>query len=183
MKLAHLRKLPEAQSDSTRMRGTEAQDSAVTDTAPHWRRYQLRYAAGAAAALLLLFTWLIIAWLHSGHVISRERLRIAAVNRGHFVRDVAAEGTVVAAVNPTLFAIAPGTVAYAVRAGEAVKKGEVLATLESPELNNEYQRERATLESLDAALNRQQIEIRRQIMSSQQQSDLARWPSTRRSAS
>jgi len=173
MKLAHLRKLPEAQGDSTRMRGTEAQDAAVTDAVPHWRRYRLRYAAGAAALLLLLFTWLIVAWLRSGHVISRERLRIAAVNRGHFVRDVAAEGTVVAAVNPTLFAIAPGTVAYAVRAGEAVKKGEVLATLESPELNNEYQRERATLDSLDAALNRQQIEIRRQIMSSQQQSDLA----------
>ena len=173
MKLAHLRKLPEAQGDSTRMRGTEAQDAAVTDAAPHWRRYRLRYAAGAAALLLLLFTWLIVAWLRSGHVISRERLRIAAVNRGHFVRDVAAEGTVVAAVNPTLFAIAPGTVTYAVRAGDTVKKGEVLATLESPELNNEYQRERATLDSLDAALNRQEIEIRRQILTSQQQSDLA----------
>ena len=54
-----------------------------------------------------------------------------------------------------------------------VKKGQPLATLDSPELNNEYQRERATLESLDAALARQQIEIRRQIMTSQQQADLA----------
>jgi HlyD family secretion protein len=60
-----------------------------------------------------------------------------------------------------------------VRAGEAVTKDEPLATLDSPELNNEYQRERATLDSLDAALSRQQIEIRRQIMTSQQQADLA----------
>ena len=59
------------------------------------------------------------------------------------------------------------------RAGEAVTKDQPLATLDSPELNNEYQRERATLESLDAALSRQQIEIRRQIMTSQQQADLA----------
>jgi HlyD family secretion protein len=104
---------------------------------------------------------------------SHERLRFAEVTRGHFVRDVAADGTVVAAVSPTLFAIAPGTVTYAVRAGDAAKKGETLATLDSPQLNNEYQRERATLDSLDAALTRQQIEIRRQIMGSQQQADLA----------
>lgn len=172
MKLAHLRKLPDTPGDN-RLRGTEAQDAAISATPSHWQRFKVRYAAGAAAAVLLLFAWLIIAWLHSGQVVARERLRIAQVNRGHFVRDVAAEGTVVAAVNPTLFAIAAGTVAYAVRAGEAVKKGAVLATLDSPELNNEYQRERATLDSLDAALSRQQIEIRRQIMTSQQQSDLA----------
>jgi HlyD family secretion protein len=64
-------------------------------------------------------------------------------------------------------------VSYLVRAGDPVKKGQPLASLDSPELNNEYQRERATLESLDAALARQQIEIRRQIMTSQQQADLA----------
>jgi HlyD family secretion protein len=49
----------------------------------------------------------------------------------------------------------------------------VLATLESPELNNEYQREHATLDSLSAALDRQQIEIRRQLLTSKQQADLA----------
>jgi HlyD family secretion protein len=49
----------------------------------------------------------------------------------------------------------------------------VLATLDSPELNNEYQRERATLDSLNAALEHQEIEIRRQLLTSQQQADLA----------
>ena len=155
------------------MRGTDAQDSAVTSTPAHWQRYRVRYALAAAATVVFLFAWLIAAWLHSGQVVSGARLRIAPVSRGHFVRDVAADGTVVAAVSPTLFAIAPGTVAYAVRAGESVKKAEVLATLDSPELNNEYQRERATLDSLDAALSRQQIEIRRQLMTSKQQADLA----------
>ena len=52
-------------------------------------------------------------------------------------------------------------------------KGQALATLESPELTNELQREQATLDSLDAALARQQIEIRRQMLASQQHSDLA----------
>jgi HlyD family secretion protein len=76
-------------------------------------------------------------------------------------------------VNPTLFAVAAGTVTYKARAGDAIKKGQVLALLDSPELDNEYQREQATLESLDAALARQEIEIRREILTSQQQADLA----------
>jgi HlyD family secretion protein len=54
-----------------------------------------------------------------------------------------------------------------------VSKGQALATLDSPELSNEYQRERATLDGLNAALTRQEIEIRRQLLTSQQQADLA----------
>jgi HlyD family secretion protein len=174
MKLAHLRKIPETVSDAVRMRGTEAQDAPIA-AAPllSWYRQRRTLAATAATLLVLLFGWLIHAWLGTGQVISHERLRIAEVTRGHFVRDVAAEGTVVAAVSPTLFAIAPGTVTYTARAGDAVRKGQVLAGLDSPELTNELQREQATLDSLDAALARQQIEIRRQILTSQQQADLA----------
>jgi HlyD family secretion protein len=173
MKLAHLRKIPERVSDAAGIRGTEAQDTPLTEAASSWARRHLWIAGGAAGLLLLLFAWLIHAWLSTGQVISRERLRLAGVNRGHFVRDVAADGTVVAAVSPTLFAIAPGTVTYAARPGDAVRKDHVLATLDSPELNNELQREQATLDSLDAALAHQQLEIRRQILTGKQQADLA----------
>jgi len=174
MKLAQLKSIPAAVTDAARFRGTQAQDAPLAGSAAGWRRRRVRYALGVGAALLVLvFAWAVHGWLGSGQVISRERLRFAEVGRGHFVRDVAAEGTVVAAVNPTLFAIAPGTVSYSARAGDAVRKGQPLATLDSPELGNEYQRETATLESLDAALARQQIEIRRQILTSQQQADLA----------
>jgi len=173
MKLAQLRKIPATASEAAAIRGTEGQDAPLDSPIPPWRRHRLALAAAGAALLVLLLGWLIHAWLGMGQVISRERLRIAEVTRGHFVRDVAAEGTVVAAVSPTLFAIAPGTVTYAVRAGDAVRKGQALATLDSPELRNEFQREQATLDSLDAALDRQQIEIRRQILTSKQQADLA----------
>jgi len=174
MRLAQLKRIPAAVTDAARFRGTQAQDAPLAGSAPGWRQRRIAYALGLGAALLvLLFAWAVHGWLGSGQVISRERLRFAQVARGHFVRDVAAEGTVVAAVNPTLFAIAPGTVSYTARAGDAVSRGQPLATLDSPELANEYQRETATLESLDAALARQQIEIRRQILTSQQQADLA----------
>lgn len=173
MKLAQLRRIPEAMTDAVRMRGTEAQDTQLAAHTSPWTRRRMWLAGGAAAFLVLLFAWLIHAWLSTGQLISRERLRLAEVSRGHFVRDVAADGTVVAAVSPTLFAIAPGTVTYSARPGDGVHKDQLLATLDSPELTNEFQREQATLESLDAALAHQQIEIRRQILTSKQQADLA----------
>jgi HlyD family secretion protein len=178
MRLVQLKKIPHLSSAGTspgepRMRGTEAQDVPLTTPLPPWRRFRLPLLLGGAVLAALGFAWLIHAWLGTGQLISRARVRIAEVSRGHFVRDVAAEGTVVASVSPTLFAIAPGTVSYAVRAGDTVRKGEPLATLDSPELTNELQREEATLDSLDAALARQRIEIRREILTAQQQADLA----------
>ena len=154
------------------IRGTESQDVAV-EARPDRKRYiQIGVAAGVVL-LILVFAMLFRGWSASANTISRERLRIATVTEGPFVRDVSAQGTVVAAVSPTLFAVAPGNISYLVHAGDTVKAGQELATLESPTLDNEYQRERATLESLNTALQRQGIEIRRQNLRNQEQGDLA----------
>jgi HlyD family secretion protein len=157
------------------IRGTQSQDRVVAT--PRSRNALIkRYGpyVGAGVTLLVLLFWSAHAWLSSDKVIPRERLRIATVERGAFVRDVAATGLVVAAVSPTLFAEAPGTIIYKVRAGDAVKAGDVLGMVQSAELTNEYERERASLDSADAALNRQAIEVRRQILKSSQDSDLAK---------
>ena len=170
MKIAELKHISETAS----VRGTEMQDTAIASADRPWHKQRwVHLSAAGAIVLAVVVAWLIHAWSNSSHVIAGERLRIVEVSNGHFVRDVAAQGTVIAAVNPTLFAVAPGTVSYLVRAGDNVTKGQVLATLESPELNNEYQREHATLDSLNAALERQEIEIRRQLLTSKQQADLA----------
>jgi HlyD family secretion protein len=177
MKITQLKRLNVDDSAMTSVRGTAGQDAAVGDqaiTERRWRRIrQYALAGGAMAVALIVLTWGVHAWVASNHVIPADRIRTATVQKGHYIRDVAAQGAVVAPVNPTLFAIAAGTVSYAVRAGDAVHKGEVLASVESPDLNNEYQRERATLDSLNAALARQEIEIRRQLLTGQQQADLA----------
>ncbi len=157
------------------MRTTEGQDAPIENARSHWRTRRVLYIAGGAGVLIVVtLAWLLHQWSDLKHTVSTDRLRAASVTRGHFVRDVAAQGTVTAAVNPTLFAIAPGTIEYQVRAGDTVTKGQSLATLESPALRNEYDRERATLDSLNAALARQEIEIRRQMLLSQQQADLAK---------
>jgi len=177
VKITALRRpnLPNPGTDSgPPIRGTASQDVAL-DPAPHARRRRrtLLWVAAGAALLLLAFAWLARGWLASGNTVPLERLRIATVARGHFVRDVAAQGTVIAAVSPTLFSSAPGTVSYVAHAGDVVERGAVLATIDSPALRNEYDRERATLAGAEAALAREAIEIRRQNLQNQQQADLA----------
>jgi HlyD family secretion protein len=157
------------------MRGTQAQDRAVTDTKPHktlLKRYGL--PAGIGLAVLLLGIWSAHAWLSSEKVIPRDRMRTAVVERGPFVRDVAATGLVVAAVSPTLFAEAPGTIIYKVRAGDVVNAGDVLGVVQSAALTNEFDRESAGLAGAEAALNQKTIEVRRTILKSSQDSDLAK---------
>jgi HlyD family secretion protein len=158
------------------MRGTESQDRVVASPDHSRRVFLRRYGVmiGIGAALLLLAVWSARAWLSSEKIIPRDRLRAAVVERGAFIRDVAATGTVVAAVSPTLFAEAPGTIIYKVRAGDTVKPGDVLGTVDSAALTNEYERERATLAGAEATLNRQTIEVRRSILKSSQDTDLAK---------
>lgn len=180
MKITNLRPLSPggrdtapAGSDSS-IRDTSGQDTSVAGTLRRGltRQKMIGLAAGALA-VILVFGLLIRGWSSTEFTISRDRLRIVTVTEGPFVRDVSAQGTVVAAVSPTLFAVAPGNISYAVRAGDTVKAGQVLGTLASPSLESEYQRERATLESLDTALQRQAIEIRRQKLSTKEAADLA----------
>lgn len=164
----------DAGSKVTPIRDTSATDR-VVDPRPKIlrRRYQLIGAGVGAALLLIVLVLLARNWIAAEVSIPRERVRIAEVTRGLFVRDTSAQGTVVAAVSPTMFAPAAGTVHFLVQAGDVVKKEQQIATLESPELRNELEREQATLAGLEVAVQRQAIDTRRQLLANQQASDLA----------
>jgi HlyD family secretion protein len=158
----------------TPIRDTSAQDQAVDPGPQRLRqRYKLIAAACGAVLLLIVVAMLVRNWLSAEMSVPLERVRIAEVTRGAFVRDVSAQGTVVAAVSPTLFAPATGTVHFLVQAGDEVKKSQVIAKLDSPELRNELEQERATLEGLEVAVQRQSIDTRRQLLANQQASDIA----------
>lgn len=158
----------------TRIRDTSAQDRPI-DPEPQLqrKRYKLIGAAAGALVLLIVIVLLVMNWVSAEISVPRERVRIAEVTRGHFVRDVSAQGTVVAAVSPTLFSPATGTVNFVVQAGDVVKKGQPLASVDSPELRNELEREQATLGGLEIAVQRQGIDTRRQLAANQQAADLA----------
>jgi HlyD family secretion protein len=158
----------------TRVRGTSGQDVLIDPASGARRRQKALLIAVCGAAALIVVTGLVLrSWMHSNVVVPRARVRIATVTRGSFVRDIAAEGTVVVANSPTLFAVATGTVTFNVVAGDPVTQGQVLATVDSPALTNELARERATLDGLTVSLERQSIETHRQILESKQTVDLA----------
>jgi HlyD family secretion protein len=159
---------------STKVRDTSGQDVLVDPRpAAHRRRRLMLLAVCGGVALVVVIGLVLRSWAHSTLTVPRQRVRIATVTHGPFVRDIAAEGTVVVANSPTLFAVAVGTVTFNVVAGDTVTQGQVLATVDSPALKNELARERATLDGLTVSLQRQGIETHRQILESKQAVDLA----------
>jgi HlyD family secretion protein len=144
-------------SDGIRLfRDTASQDRAL-DAPGFWRRHgKLTVVVGTGAVLLAILVIVLLRFSGAETSIDRSRLTIATVERGSFVHDVAADGQVVAAVSPTLYAPAPGIVALKIHAGDTVAKGQVLATLESPDLIARLSQEEATLQNL--RIDRQRAE-------------------------
>jgi HlyD family secretion protein len=112
-------------------------------------------------------------WNSAEAAVPRDRLRLATVYRGDLTRDVSVQGRVVAAVSPTLFASADGTITLLVDSGAEVSEGQQLAVVDSPELDNRLDQERATLESQRIELERQDITTRQMQLASQKNVDLA----------
>lgn len=127
----------------------------------------------AAAVVVALGFGLISTWRSSDASVSASRLRVAEVTRGTLVRDTSVNGRVVAAVSPTLYAKASSTVNLQVAAGDTVKKGQVLAVLESPDLADVLKREVSAYEGLKAEVARQQILSRKQKLLAQKEADTA----------
>jgi HlyD family secretion protein len=145
-------------AETLRMRDTAGQDRELAPPTV-WRRHRRLILVGlsVAAALVVLTVWLLrFSGINSS--VDRSRLTIATVERGLFVRDVAADGQVVAASSPTLYAIESGIIALRVHAGDAVKKGQVLAVIDSPDLTAKLSQEQASLESMRVDWQRAQLD-------------------------
>ena len=122
-----------------------------------WRRW---IARGVVAAVLVAgLGYVLRGWLGAERSVEGARVRIARVERGALVRDIVADGRVVAAASPTLYAIAAGTVDLHVRAGDRVARGQRLATIASPELESRLAQEQATLAGLEASVGRAGLDV------------------------
>lgn len=149
------------------IRDTSSQDRVIQAQTSGGKRYVWL----VLAAVLLLGALSVRSWLSSAGAVNGERLRIATVSRGDLVRDVMANGQVVAANSPTLYAGYAGTVTLKVQAGQKVERGTVLAEIDSPSLNNEFEREQATLDQLDVEYNRGKILAEKQKLLARRTAD------------
>lgn len=156
----------------TMIRDTSHQDAVIAPPAGHAMKRRAAWIVAAAVVVALGFG-LISTWRSSDASVSASRLRVAEVTRGTLVRDTSVNGRVVAAVSPTLYAKASSTVNLQVAAGDTVKKGQVLAVLESPDLADVLKREVSAYEGLKAEVARQQILSRKQKLLAQKEADTA----------
>lgn len=129
-------------------------------------------AAGAALAVLAAALPTIRRWTRAERSVAAAQVRIGEVTRGTLIRDTSADGRIVAALHPTLFTPSAGIVSLAVKAGDPVRKGVVIARVDSPELKSRLAQERATLASAASALDRQRIDARQDAIKNAHAIDL-----------
>jgi HlyD family secretion protein len=144
------------------IRDTSAQDRIIQK---HVSKKKLGIFAALGVLVLILLVWLVpgaVRLFSAGASVSASRLQIATVERGPFVRDIAADGRVVAAVSPTLYANAAGAVVLRVHAGDKVAKGQVLAVIASPELTNKLAQEQNNEDAMEVAYQQAKIDANQQ---------------------
>lgn len=141
-------------------------DTSATDRMVEVKPQRRWLKWGGAAVALVIVIVLVAPWasrmLSAGSSVSASRLAFATVQRGPFTRDIAAEGRVVAAVRPTLYARSPGVVTLKVHAGDKVEKGQVLAVVDSPELTNQLAQQQSALEGMQVSWKLAKVKARTQ---------------------
>jgi HlyD family secretion protein len=146
------------------LRDTAGQDRAI-ERASLWKRHRTLGLIGLAALVVLgILVAYLLRYSGAGVSVDRSRVSIATVERGSFVRDIAADGQVVAAVSPTLYANSLGTVTLKVHAGDTVTKGQVLAVLDSPDLTAKQSQEEATAVGLRIDWQRATLDAEQKLL-------------------
>lgn len=153
---------------------TSAQDVVIAPKSQTRKRIVLGVVILGLLLLASIFVPSLQRWAESSISVPRDRLRLATVTRTDLVRDVSVQGRVVAAVSPSLFAPAAGTITLLVDAGAKVNKGQSLATIDSPDLQNRLEQEQSTLDSLSVEFDRQRIEAKQKALDNRKNIDLTR---------
>lgn len=157
------------------IRDTSATDRIVEVKPQRKRMRTIGLVAGAVVAvgLLVMVAPRVGRMFSAGSSVSASRLSFANVQRGLFVRDIAAEGKVVAAVSPTLYAVYGGAVTLQVHAGDSVKKGQVLAVIDSPDLTNKLAQEQSNADNSQVDYLRAEVDAKKKASELQKAYDNA----------
>jgi HlyD family secretion protein len=141
-------------------------DTSATDRLVEVKPGRRRLIWIGAALVIVVVLIFAVPWamrlLSAGSSVDASRLAFATVERGPFTRDIAAEGRVVAAVRPTMYARSPGVVTLKVHAGDTVKKDEVLAIVDSPELTNKLAQQKSALDGMQVDWQLAKVKARTQ---------------------
>jgi HlyD family secretion protein len=105
--------------------------------------------------------------------IDRASVQLARVEVGNLVRDIVSNGRIVAANAPQIYSPEQGFVELDVNAGDEVTIGQIVAVLDSPELDNQFKQQISEMNRLQGELARQELDARSQKLQLTKQLDLA----------
>lgn len=94
----------------------------------------------------------------------RSSVQIARVEVGDLVRDIVANGRIVAANAPQVYSPEQGFVSLNVKAGDEVFVDQVVAIVDSPELANQLKQQVSEMDRLKGELARQKLDARSQTL-------------------
>ena len=153
---------------------TSAQDTKVVQKSPLIKQAKWILAGIAAVSCVAVAYPSYTQWQNNEISVKADTLRLASVTRGAFVRDISANGKIVAAHAPSVYSTVSGNIHLLVQAGDAVKVDQIVARLSSPELSNQLKQQQSVLESSTIALERQKLNVRSDTLKQQQTLDMAK---------
>jgi len=156
------------------IRDTSDQDINLARPQRDWHKNPKLWGAAIGLVVLVTLAFPYVNRLQGASLsVSLEKVRLGTVERGDLIRDVTAQGKIIASIKPVLYSPSSGRVSLKVRAGDSVEKGSLIAEIFSPELVSQHEQENSELESLRSEVKRQEIQTRTEQLALQQNLDLA----------
>jgi HlyD family secretion protein len=129
---------------------------------------------GISALLMSALVWASFSSDQASSSVDASDLRFGTLTRGTLVRDIATTGKIVAANAPILYSTEEGVVSLLSQPGDEVELGQVVATIESPNLVSQLKQQQALLEGMKSSLERAKLDARRQKLVVSQSLDMAK---------
>jgi HlyD family secretion protein len=156
----------------TMIKDTSSQDKALGVSTT--QKFKWPVILGGAALLMSALVWASFSSDQASSSVDASDLRFGTLTRGTLVRDIATTGKIVAANAPILYSTEEGVVSLLSQPGDEVELGQVVATIESPNLVSQLKQQQALLEGMKSSLERAKLDARRQKLVVSQSLDMAK---------
>lgn len=154
------------------IRDTSSQDVVLSPNKVSKNRVLLTLSVVIIFLMLSISLKIFGDWSSFDQSVDRSRVRVAQVERGIFIQDVALQGNIIAANSPKLYSPADGNVNLLINPGSRIEQGDLIAQIDSPELTNRLQQEEFKLQSLKIELARKKIQSKQSQIKTRQQIQL-----------
>jgi HlyD family secretion protein len=154
------------------IKDTSGQDKALGVSTT--QKFKWPVILGGAALLMSALVWASFSSDQASSSVDSSDLRFGTLTRGTLIRDIATTGKIVAANAPILYSTEEGVVSLLSQPGDEVELGQVVATIESPNLVSQLKQQQALLEGMKSSLERAKLDARRQKLVVSQSLDMAK---------